>query len=31
MDWWIYPLCGYILVCAISTGAFDVNENRAWA
>ncbi len=31
MDWWIYPLCGYILVCAIATGAFYVNEKRAWA
>ncbi len=29
--WWIYPLCAYILVCAIATGAFYVNEKRVWA
>ena len=31
MTWWIYPLCAYILVCAIATGAFYVNEKRVWA
>lgn len=31
MNWWIYPLCAYILVCAIATGAFYVNEKRVWA
>ena len=30
-NWWLYPLCTYILVCAIATGAFYVNEKRVWA